>query len=116
METAPPPSGRNLNYWDSISTLASEVDNPGRTFPRALAVAMILTVGMYISVLGVAVGTAPDGQSWDSSELADAGAWVAGEWLKVWIVVCSLQSRQFTGRLISRHLKYPQTAILIPQR
>lgn len=77
----------NLNYWDSISTLASEVDNPGRTFPRALAVAMVLTVGMYISVLGVAVGTAPEGQSWENSELADAGAWVAGEWLKIWIVI-----------------------------
>ena len=26
----------NLNYWDSVSTLAGEVANPSRTFPRAL--------------------------------------------------------------------------------
>lgn len=24
----------NLNYWDSVSTLAGEVDNPSKTFPR----------------------------------------------------------------------------------
>ncbi|EAZ43399.1 hypothetical protein OsJ_28004 [Oryza sativa Japonica Group] len=26
----------NLNYWDSISTLAGEVKNPGKTLPKAL--------------------------------------------------------------------------------
>jgi len=27
----------NLNYWEAVSTLAGEVHNPTRTFPRALA-------------------------------------------------------------------------------
>ncbi len=27
---------RNLNYWDSVSTLAGEVQDPHKTFPRAL--------------------------------------------------------------------------------
>lgn len=31
---------RNLNYWDSVSTLAGEVQNPHKTFPRALAGAL----------------------------------------------------------------------------
>ena len=31
------PVSRNLNYWDSVSTLAGEVQDPSRTFPRALA-------------------------------------------------------------------------------
>lgn len=77
----------NLNYWDSISTLASEVTDPGRTFPRALALAMLFTVAMYLLSLGVGVGTAPADFDWDNAGLADAGEWIAGRWLKVWIVI-----------------------------
>jgi amino acid transporter len=32
----------NLNYWDSASTMAGEVERPERTFPRALALAVVL--------------------------------------------------------------------------
>jgi amino acid transporter len=32
----------NLNSWDSVSTLAGEVRNPSKLFPRALFVAVIL--------------------------------------------------------------------------
>ena len=57
--------------------------------------AIVLTVLMYVLTLGVAIGTAEEGHNWDSSELADAGAWIAasytgsgsGEWLKIWIVI-----------------------------
>eukprot|EP00041_Stephanoeca_diplocostata_P020390 m.454303 g.454303 ORF g.454303 m.454303 type:complete len:328 (+) comp21567_c0_seq4:949-1932(+) len=78
----------NLNYWDSVSTMASEVKNPARTFPRALVLAMVFTVGMYFLVLGVAIGNAPGGaqHEWNNSELASAGLWVAGDWLRIWIV------------------------------
>jgi amino acid transporter len=77
----------SVNYWDSISTLASEVKDPSRTFPRALALALTFTVAMYLIVLGVAIGNTPDDVTWDNAELADAGIWVAGEWLRDWIVV-----------------------------
>lgn len=36
------PAVRNLNYWDSVSTLAGEVAHPRRTFPRALFIAVAL--------------------------------------------------------------------------
>ena len=77
----------NLNYWDSVSTIAAEAENPGQTFPRALTIAVSLTVLMYVLTLGVAIGTAEEGHDWDSSELADAGKWIAGEWLQIWIVI-----------------------------
>ena len=35
-------AARNLNYWDSVSTLAGEVAHPRRTFPRALFIAVAL--------------------------------------------------------------------------
>lgn len=77
----------SLNYFDSVSTFAAEVEAPARTFPRALMIAMAGIVAMYLMVLGVAIGNAPDGEEWDNSELADAGLWIGGDWLRVWIVL-----------------------------
>ena len=48
-----------LQYWDAVSTLANEVHDPARTFPRALLLAMVVVVIMYLSVLGVAIGNTP---------------------------------------------------------
>ena len=39
---------RNLNYWDSVSTLAGEVAHPRRTFPRALFIAVALVCGITV--------------------------------------------------------------------
>ncbi|KAJ6839296.1 uncharacterized protein M6B38_316930 [Iris pallida] len=36
----------NLNYWDKASTLAGEVEDPGRTFPKAVFGAVVLVVGV----------------------------------------------------------------------
>ncbi|KAE8694941.1 Polyamine transporter RMV1 [Hibiscus syriacus] len=44
----------NLNYWDSISTLAGEVENPKKTLPKALFYALILVVLGYFFPLLVA--------------------------------------------------------------
>eukprot|EP00884_Botryococcus_braunii_P015193 jgi/Botrbrau1/23675/Bobra.55_2s0056.1 len=38
----------NLNYWDSVSTLAGEVQQPAKLFPRALSIAVVLVVSVYI--------------------------------------------------------------------
>lgn len=47
----------NLNSWDSISTLAGEVRNPSKIFPRALLLAVQLVIAMYLFplLIGVAV-------------------------------------------------------------
>ncbi|CAN6319831.1 unnamed protein product [Urochloa humidicola] len=33
----------NLNYWDSVSTMAGEVERPGKTLPKALVSAVSMT-------------------------------------------------------------------------
>ncbi|KAK3006550.1 hypothetical protein RJ639_017705 [Escallonia herrerae] len=60
----------NLNYWDSISTLAGEVENPSRTIPRALFSAFIFVVlGYFFPLL----------RSWvqGASALSNMGMFVA---------------------------------------
>merc|ERR1719353_1732200 len=55
----------NLNYWDSISTVAGEVEEPRRTLPRALGVAVVLVVLTYAVPLASGVALLPAG-SWSS--------------------------------------------------
>ena len=38
----------NLNYWDSASTLAGEVQDAERAYPKALALALIAVVLSYL--------------------------------------------------------------------
>ena len=50
------PNSRNLNYWDSVSTLAGEVQNPSRTFPRALGMGVVTVMLGYLVPVLVGLG------------------------------------------------------------
>ncbi|GAB2276936.1 hypothetical protein Dimus_011644 [Dionaea muscipula] len=76
----------NLNFWDSVSTLAGEVDEPKRTFPLGLLVAVIFTCLAYLIPLIAATGAISVPQSdWESGFMADVAQMIVGKWLKVWI-------------------------------
>ena len=55
---------RNLNYWDSVSTLAGEVPVPHKTFPRALFAAVVLVVLTYALPLMVGLGVTRVVKDW----------------------------------------------------
>ena len=55
---------RNLNYWDSVSTLAGEVPRPHKTVPRALGAAVVLVVVTYIGPLLVGLGVTTQVGDW----------------------------------------------------
>ncbi|CAN6325094.1 unnamed protein product [Urochloa humidicola] len=76
----------NLNYWDSASTMAGEVEMPERTFPRALAAAVVLIAASYLLPLMAATGaTDTPPEAWTNGYLADAAGTIGGPWLKYWI-------------------------------
>lgn len=76
----------NLNFWDSVSTLAGEVDKPQKTFPTALFAAVILTCLAYlIPLLAVTGAVNVDQNDWESGFHADAAEIISGKWLKIWI-------------------------------
>ncbi|KAK3147114.1 hypothetical protein QOZ80_3BG0278270 [Eleusine coracana subsp. coracana] len=76
----------NLNYWDSASTMAGEVDRPERTFPRALGVAVVLIAASYLLPLMAATGaTDARPEAWENGYLVDAAGIIGGGWLKYWI-------------------------------
>ncbi|KAK4401772.1 putative polyamine transporter [Sesamum angolense] len=83
----------NLNYWDNASTLAGEVENPSRTFPRALLGAVVLVVCSYLVPLLVGTGAVEtDSGEWSAGYFAQIGMLIGGSWLKWWIQAASALS------------------------
>lgn len=76
----------NLNYWDSISTLAGEVDNPGRTLPRALFYGLILVVVSYFFPLLIGTGAIPlHRDEWSDGYFSEIANILGGVWLRFWV-------------------------------
>ncbi|CAL5054849.1 unnamed protein product [Urochloa decumbens] len=76
----------NLNYWDSISTLSGEVDNPGKTLPKALLYAVIFVVVGYLYPLLAGTGAVPlDRLNWSDGYFADLAKLLGGAWLMWWV-------------------------------
>ncbi|KAK7400115.1 hypothetical protein VNO78_11315 [Psophocarpus tetragonolobus] len=83
----------NLNFWDSASTLAGEVEEPHKTFPKALLSAGLLTCLGYIVPLLAATGAMPlDQESWVDGYFAHAAGVIAGKWLKIWMEIGAVLS------------------------
>lgn len=83
----------NLNYWDSISTLAGEVENPKRTLPKALFYALILVVLGYFFPLLIGTGAVPlDRELWTDGYFSDIAKMLGGVWLRWWIQAAAAMS------------------------
>lgn len=83
----------NLNFWDNASTLAGEVEEPQRTFPRALFSAGLLTCLGYLVPLMAATGAIPlDQEDWVDGYFAEVAGTIAGRWLKIWIEISAVLS------------------------
>ncbi|KAL4378651.1 hypothetical protein GQ457_02G037690 [Hibiscus cannabinus] len=83
----------NLNFWDNASTLAGEVEQPQKTFPKALFSAGLLTCLVYLVPLLAATGAIPlDQENWVDGYFADAAETIAGTWLKVFVEIGAVLS------------------------
>ncbi|KAJ6395654.1 hypothetical protein OIU77_020834 [Salix suchowensis] len=83
----------NLNYWDSISTLTGEVENPNKTLPKALFYALILVVSAYFFPLLIGTGAVPlDREMWSDGYFSEIAKLLGGVWLRSWIQVASALS------------------------
>ncbi|GAX81476.1 hypothetical protein CEUSTIGMA_g8905.t1 [Chlamydomonas eustigma] len=93
----------NLNYWDSVSTLAGEVEDPSRTFPRALLLAVIMVASMYLLPTMAALGISTDASDWSMGFYGHVAEQVGGRWLAVWIVIAAACSSvgQFQAEMAS---------------
>ena len=80
-------SCRNLNYWDSVSTLAGEVPAPHKTIPRALAAAVGLVVVTYVVPLMVGLGVTAEIRDWRLGYFATIAKEARGSHLVIVFVI-----------------------------
>ncbi|KAL1832261.1 hypothetical protein ACET3Z_001912 [Daucus carota] len=83
----------NLNYWDSISTLAGEVHNPKKTLPKALLYALIMVVLGYFLPLLAGTGAVPlQRDLWSDGYFSDIAKILGGVWLRWWVQAAAAMS------------------------
>jgi amino acid transporter len=77
---------RNYMGWDNASTVAGEVEHPGRAYPRAMAITLALVAATYIVPVAAAARAGLDPSAWTTGSWADAGRLLAGPWLALAVI------------------------------
>ncbi|MFJ1753274.1 APC family permease [Kitasatospora sp. NPDC088134] len=84
----------NYSGWDSVSTVAGEMENPKKHLPRALLWAVLLIVVGYLlpSLAALAVGADGDAgwKSWKEGAFPDIAAELGGTWLQYVVTIGGL--------------------------
>lgn len=76
----------NLNFWDNASTLAGEVEDPERAFPKAILSAGVLVGLCYFLPLLAGTGAFDVVRSdWDDGYYPVLARRLGGQWLQWWM-------------------------------
>ncbi len=76
--------------YEQLSTVAEEVENPRRTYPRALAMVVPLSVATYFLPAITALGALGNWQQWHTGYLSDAARLIGGPELGFWMTVAAM--------------------------
>lgn len=76
----------NYMGWDNASTVAQEVENPQRNYPRAMLGATALVAVTYILPLAAMAIAGFSGEGFSTGDWANAASSLGGRWLGVAIV------------------------------
>ncbi len=92
--------GLALGLWlysgyEQLSTVAEEVENPQRAYPRALAVVVPLSIAAYFLPTLAGLASAGEWQKWHTGYFTDAAAAIGGTfhghaWLGTWMTLAAM--------------------------
>ena len=87
--------GLALGLWlysgyEQLSTVAEEVENPQRAYPRALALVVPLSVAAYFLPTLSGLAALGDWQNWHTGHFSDVAKLVGGPWLGTWMTVAAM--------------------------
>jgi amino acid transporter len=82
----------NYMGWDNASTIAAEVDEPQRTYPRAILAAVLLVAVSYILPVAAMSLTHLSPTAWDTGSWADIANLVGGPLLRIGLVLGGMMS------------------------
>ena len=82
----------NTSGWDNAGCCAGEVKRPERTYPRAMAFAVVLVTLAYLLPVAVGVSADTNWSAWKEGYFPIVAARVGGPWLGTWLTVAGLIS------------------------
>jgi len=87
--------GLALGLWlysgyEQLSTVAEEVENPQKAYPRALALVVPLSVAAYFLPTLVGLGSAGSWEKWHTGFFSDAAAIIGGHSLGTWMTLAAM--------------------------
>jgi amino acid transporter len=82
--------GLALGLWlysgyEQLSTVAEEVENPQRAYPRALTLVVPLSIAAYFLPTLAGLASAGEWQNWHTGFFSDAARMIGGPWLGTWM-------------------------------
>jgi amino acid transporter len=103
----------NYMGWDNASTIAGEVERPRRTYPLAMAGAVLLVVLTYALPVLAASRTGIDPASWETGSWVKVGTAVAGPLLGAAIAIGGMIAA--LGTFNSLVLSYSRLPVVLAQ-
>ncbi|HLZ40452.1 MAG TPA: APC family permease [Candidatus Sulfotelmatobacter sp.] len=87
--------GLALGLWlysgyEQLSTVAEEVENPQRSYPRALALVVPLSMAAYFLPTVAGLASAGHWDQWHTGFFSDAAKLIGGPWLGVWMTLAAV--------------------------
>ncbi len=87
--------GLALGLWlysgyEQLSTVAEEVENPQRAYPRALAMVVPLSIAAYFLPTLAGLASAGNWQDWHTGYFSDAAKIIGGPWLGTWMTLAAM--------------------------
>src|ERR1017187_841066 len=87
--------GLALGLWlysgyEQLSTVAEEVENPQRAYPRALALVVPLSIAAYFLPTLAGLASAGNWEKWHTGFFSDAARMIGGPWLGTWMTLAAM--------------------------
>jgi len=82
----------NYMGWDNASTIATEVEKPQRTYPRAMLAAVVIVAVSYILPVAAVWTTGLKSTAWETGSWADIAGLLGGPVLRVGVVLGGMVS------------------------
>ena len=87
--------GLALGLWlysgyEQVSTVAEEVENPQRSYPRALGLMVPMSIATYVLPTLICLAALGNWQEWHTRYFSDAAQLIGGPWLGTWITLAAM--------------------------
>ena len=86
--------GLALGLWlysgyEQLSTVAEEVEDPQRSYPRALALVVPLSIATYFLPTLTGLAALGDWQNWHTGHFSEVATLIGGSWLGTWLTLAA---------------------------